>query len=91
MILSAIENLTFSSHPTGEYVVTAFASLSISNRGEPIGDYTAQSRVTRPYGMYSQPTHRELDEAARAEVRQEIDQKLEAEMPRLAASAGDTE
>jgi len=91
MILSALENLAFLSNPTGEYVVTALASLSISNGGEPIGDYTAQTRIARPYGMYSQPTHKELDDAARAAVRQEIDRKLEAEMPKLAASTGDTE
>jgi hypothetical protein len=91
MILSAIENLAFSSHPTGEYVVTAFAALSISNGGQPIGDFTAQTRISRPYGEYSQPTHQELDDAARAAVRREIDRKLDAEMPRLAASLGETE
>jgi len=90
-LLSAIENLTFAPYPTGEYVVTAFASLSISSRGQPIGDYTAQTRITRPYGMYSQPTHKELDDEARAAVRGEIDRKLEAESARLAASLGETE
>jgi hypothetical protein len=91
MLRAALEDLTFSHQPMGEFVVTAFASLSISDSGRPIGDYTAQTRITRSYGMYSQPTHKELDDAARAAVRQEIDRKLEAEMPRLAGSSGDTE
>jgi hypothetical protein len=91
MVFSAIDPLTYVGYPMGEYAVTAFASLSISSAGHPIGDYTAQSRVTRPYSMFSQPTHKELDDAARAAVRQEIDRKLQAEMPRLAASAGETE
>jgi hypothetical protein len=91
MILSAIENLTFAPFPTGEFGVTASASLSIMNGSQPIGDYTAQARITRPYGMYSQPTHKELDDAARAAVRSEIDRKLEAESAHLAASVGETE
>jgi len=91
MILSAIDPLTYAGYPMGEYGVTAFASLSISNGVRVLGDYTAQARVTRTYSMYSQPSHRELDDAARSAVRNEIDRKLEAEAARLAASVGETE
>ncbi len=91
MILSAINPLTYAGHPMGEYGVTAFASLSITDGNRVIGDYTAKTRVTTPYGMFSEPTHRELDDAARAAVRDEIDQKLYSDSGRLAESVTGTE
>jgi hypothetical protein len=91
MILSAIDPLTYAGYPMGEYGVTAVASLSIFRGGHLIGDYKAQTRVTKPYSMYAQPTHRELDDAARVAVREEIDQELYADAARLAAAAGETE
>jgi hypothetical protein len=37
--------------------------------------------------MYSQPTHKQVDDAARAAVRQRIDQKLYKDEARLAQAA----
>ncbi len=91
MILSAIDPLTYAGYPMGEYGVTALASLSVFYGGHLIGDYKAQSRVTKPYSMYAQPTHRELDDAVRVAVREKIDRELYADSARLAAAAGQTE
>jgi hypothetical protein len=91
MILSAIDPLTYAGYPMGEYGVIAVASLSIFYGGHLIGDYKAQSRVTKPYSMYAQPTHRELDDAVRVAVREKIDRELYADSARLAAAAGQAE
>jgi len=91
MILSAIDPLTYAGYPMGEYGVIAVASLSIFYGGHLIGDYKAHSRVTKPYSMYAQPTHRELDDAVRVAGREEIDRELYADSARLAAAAGQTE
>ena len=91
MILSAIDPLTYAGHPMGEYGVIAVASLSIFYGGRLIGDYKAQTRVTKPYSMYVQPTHWELDDAVRVAVREKIDRELHADSARLAAAAGQTE
>jgi hypothetical protein len=90
MILSAIDPLTYAGHPMGEYGVTAVASLSIFYGGHLIGDYKAQSRVTKPYSMFAQPAHRDLDDAVRVAVREKIDRELSADSARLAAAAGQT-
>ena len=91
MILSAIDPLTYAGYPMGEYDVTAVASLSIFNGGHLIGDYRVETRITKSYSMYNQPTHRELDDAARVAVRESIDRKLDADWAHLAAAAGGTE
>ena len=91
MILSAIDPRTYAGYPMGEYGVTAVASLSIFYGGHLIGDYKAQSRVTKPYSMYAQPTHRELDDAVRVAVREKIDRELYVDSARMAAAAGQTE
>jgi hypothetical protein len=91
MLLSALDPRTYLGQPTGEYEVSALASLSILSGNRVIGDYTADVHITQPYSNYSQPTHRELDDAARTAVREQIDRKLEADSARLAASVGETE
>ena len=55
--------------------------------GAPLGDYTAKEHVSKSYNMYSKPTHKELEDAARAAVRQRIDQKLYSDENRLAEIA----
>ena len=90
-LLSAIDPLTYLGRSQGEYGVTAVASLTIYDGTRMVADYTARQRVTKSYGMFSQPTHRELDDEARAAVREEIDQKLYSDSANLAASVGDTE
>ena len=62
--------------PVGDFGVTASASLSIVEHDEIIADYTAKAYVSKSYSLYGQPTHRELDDAVRAAVREKIDQKL---------------
>ena len=73
--------------PVGDFGVTAFASLTISDGDRVLGDYTAKEHVSKSYNMYSQPTHKELEDAARAAVRQRIDQKLYSDENRLAEIA----
>jgi hypothetical protein len=90
-ILSAVNPLIYLGYPMGEYTVTAFASLSIIDGDQVVGEYTAQSRITRSYTIYSQPTHRELDTEARAAVRKEIDEKLYADQSRVVAAIAGTE
>jgi hypothetical protein len=40
--------------------------------------------VTKSYNLYAEPTHRELEQAARDAVRAKIDQSLYADSDRLA-------
>jgi hypothetical protein len=91
MILSAIDPRSYLGYPTGEYGVTAFASLTISDGNHVIGEYTVTTRVTEPYGLYSQPTHRDLDRFARTEVRDAIDRKVYADLGRLTEAVAGTE
>lgn len=91
LLISALDPLTYVGSPLGDYGVTAFASLSIADGDRVLGDYTAKAHVSKSYSLYSEPTHRELEQAARAAVRQRIDQKLYRDADRLAqaiASSG---
>jgi hypothetical protein len=88
LLLSAFDPVTYVGAPLGDYGVTAFASLSVIDGDQVIGDYTAKSHVSKPYSLYSEPTHLELDRAARAAVREKIDQKLYADAARLARAVG---
>ena len=88
LIVSAFDPVTYIGSPLGDYGVTAFASLSITDGDRIIGDYTAKAHVSQPYTLYAQPTHRELEEAARKAVRERIDQKLYRDEDRLARTAG---
>ncbi len=82
--ISAFDPATYAGTATGEYGVTAFASLSISEGDTVLADYTAKERVAMPYSMFKEPTHKELDRAARDAVRSKIDQKLYGDADRLA-------
>jgi len=89
--ITAFDPATLIGSPVGEVGVTAFASLSISDGDTILGDYTAKEHVSKSFSIYSQATHKEVDDAARAAVRQKIDQKLFSDEARLAqavASAG---
>src|ERR1700687_5733329 len=91
LYISALDPANLVGAPLGDYGVTAFASLSINDGERVLGDYTAKEHVSKSYNMYSQPTHKELEDAARAAVRQRIDQKLysdENRLAELAASSG---
>lgn len=84
LIVSALDPANLAGAPLGDIGVTAFASLSISDGDRILGDYTAKEHVSKSYNMYSQPTHKEVDDAARAAVRNRIDQKLYRDEARLA-------
>jgi hypothetical protein len=91
LIVSALDPANLVGAPLGDIGTTAFASLSISAGDTIIGDYTAKEHASKSYSMYSQPTHKEVDDAARAAVRSRIDEKLYKDEARLAnavANAG---
>lgn len=90
LIVSALDPANLVGAPLGEYGVTAFASLSIKDGEQVLGDYTAKEHVTKSYNLYSQPTHKELEDAVRAAVRQKIDQKLYSDENRLAGLAANS-
>src|SRR6516164_3005416 len=92
LAVTALDPVTYFGAPLGDYGVTAFASLSIFDGDRVLGDYTAKAFVSRSYTLYSEPTHQELEEAARASVRQKIEEKLYHDQERLAqvAASGDS-
>jgi len=87
LIVTALDPVTYFGAPLGDYGVTAFASLSIVDGDRILGDYTAKAYVSKSYTLYSEPTHAELERAARAAVRERIDQKLYRDANRLAQAA----
>ncbi|MGD0289263.1 MAG: hypothetical protein ABSC63_06370 [Candidatus Binataceae bacterium] len=86
LIVSAFDPVTYVGAPLGDYGVTAFASLSIVDGDRVVRDYTAKAHVTKSYSLYSEPTHQELERAARTAVRKTIDQKLYRDAAQLAAA-----
>jgi hypothetical protein len=83
LIVSAIDPVTYFGAPLGDYGVTAFATLTIMDGQKVLGDYTAKAHVSKSYNLYSEPTHAELERAARAAVREKIDQKISHDADRL--------
>jgi len=81
---SALDPVTFFGSPLGDYGVTAFASLSVAQGDRVLRDYTAKVHVSKSYNLYSETTHKQLEEDARAAVRARIDQKLHRDADRLA-------
>jgi hypothetical protein len=88
LIVSAFDPVTWVGAPLGDFGVTAFATLTVRDGDAVLGDYTAKAYVSRPYTLYSSPTHRELETAARAAVRARIDEKLDRDADRLAREVG---
>ncbi len=87
LAVTAFDPVTYFGAPLGDYGVTAFASLSIFDGDRVLGDYTAKAFVSKSYTLYSEPTHKELEEAARSSVRQKIEEKLYRDEHRLAQAA----
>jgi hypothetical protein len=83
-LFTALDPVTYLGAPLGDYGVTAFASLTITEGDRVLGDYTAKAHVSKSYTLYSEPTHAELERAARAAVRQKIDGKLLGDADTLA-------
>jgi hypothetical protein len=84
LALSALDPANLVGAPLGDIGVTAFASLSISAGDTILADYTAKEHASKSYNLYHNVTHAEVDEAARAAVRQRIDQKIYSDEARLA-------
>jgi hypothetical protein len=84
LIVSALDPVTYVGAPLGDLGVTAFASLSITDGDRVLGDYTAKVHISKSYSLYSEPTHRAVEQAARAAVREKIDQKLYRDAGHLA-------
>jgi hypothetical protein len=87
LIVSALDPANLVGAPLGDIGTTAFASLSVSAGDTILGDYTAKEHVSKSYSMYTHPTHKEVDDAARVAVRQRIEQKLYKDEARLAQAA----
>jgi hypothetical protein len=83
-VFTALDPVTYVGAPLGDYGVTAFASLTITQGDKVLGDYTAKAHVSKSYTLYSEPTHAELDDSARAAVRQKIDDQLYRDRQKLA-------
>jgi hypothetical protein len=90
LAVTALDPVTYFGAPLGDYGVTAFASLSIFDGNQVLGEYTAKAFVSKSYTLYSEPTHEELVQDARRSVRQKIEEKVYRDQDRLArgASAG---
>jgi hypothetical protein len=83
LAITALDPVTYFGAPLGDYGVTAFASLSIFDGDQVLGDYTAKAFVSKSYTLYSEPTHEELEQAARSSVRQKIEEKVFRDEARL--------
>lgn len=86
LIRSAFAPTTYAGAPLGDYGVGAFASLTITRGDTLLAQYVARAYVSKSYNLYAEPTHRELDEAARAAVHAKLDTELAADATRLAAT-----
>jgi hypothetical protein len=84
LIVTAFDPVTYVGAPLGDLGVTAFAQLSITDGDRVLGDYTAKVHISKSFTLYKEPTHKEVEEAARAAVREKIDQKLYRDEGRLA-------
>ena len=84
LAVTALDPVTYLGAPLGDYGVTASASLSIFDGNRVLGDYTAKAFVSKSYTLYSEPTHKELEQAARTSVRQKIEEKLYRDQDLLA-------
>jgi hypothetical protein len=84
LAVTALDPVTYFGAPLGDYGVTAFGSLSIFDGNRVLGDYTAKAFVSKSYTLYSEPTHKELEQEARSSVRRKIEEKLYRDQQRLA-------
>lgn len=87
LILTALDPVTYLGAPLGDRSVEAFASLTIFDGEQVIGDYTAKARVSRSFTIYKEPTHAEVEREARNAVRQKIDDQLQKDAGKLAEAA----
>lgn len=91
LAVTALDPVTYLGAPLGDYGVTAFASLSIFRGDRVLGDYTAKAFVSKAYTLYSEPTHKQLEDEARRNVRQKIEEKLYRDQERLVKAVASTD
>ncbi len=91
LIVTALDPVTYFGAPLGDIGVTAFASLSITEGDRVLGDYTAKVHISKSYTLYQEPMHSEVEEAARAAVREKIDQQLYRDQDRLSRAVADAD
>jgi len=84
LLLSALDPVTYAGAPLGDYGVTAFAFLTITRGDTVLGSYTAKAYVSKSYSIYSEPSHSEVETAARVAVRDKIDARLYRDASRVA-------
>ena len=75
-IISFIDPLTILGVPLGTYIVHAQATCSLTLKGRVIKNYSAESTVSRSYGLYHGSSFPELETQARQAVEQQIDQDV---------------
>jgi hypothetical protein len=75
-VISMVDPLTIFGVPLGTYVVHAQATCSLTLKGRVIKNYSAESTVSRTYGLYHGSSFPELERQARQAVEQEIEQDV---------------
>ena len=75
-VISMIDPLTIVGMPLGSYTVHAQATCSITLKGRVIKNYSAESTVSRSYGLYHGSSFPELERQARQAVEQQIEQDV---------------
>jgi len=75
-IISFIDPLTIFGVPLGTYIVHAKATCSLTLKGRIIKTYSAESTVSRTYGLYHGSSFPELERQARQAVEQQIEQDV---------------
>ena len=75
-VISMVDPLTIFGVPLGTYVVHAQATCSLTLKDRTIKNYSAESTVSRSYGLYHGSSFPELEKQAREAVEQEIEQDV---------------
>ncbi len=75
-VISMIDPLTIVGVPLGTYTVHAQATCSLTLKGRIIKSYSAESTVSRSYGLYHGSSFPELEKQARQAVEQQIEQDV---------------
>lgn len=86
-IISFIDPLTIFGVPLGTYIVHAQATCSLTLKGRVIKNYSAESTVSRTYGLYHGSSFPELERQARQAVEQQIEQDVYRDTDEIALAA----
>ena len=86
-IISFMDPLTIFGVPLGTYIVHAQATCSLTLKGRVIKNYSAESTVSRSYGLYHGSSFPELERQARQAVEQQIEQDVYRDTDEIAPAA----